>query len=326
MGSSRKLRAGAAAALLVLTSLAALGPGEIAPVGSVSVAPPSAGAWLGAYVEPTTTGPYARRSAVLDHERALGTRLDVVHWFYPWTSTFPTATETWAADGGRRNFISWAPAKTTDVNAGRYDSLIQARARGMAAFRRPVLLQWFGEMDSPTLAARSVNPTAFINAWRRIYFIFRAEGAGNVDFVWCPNAWNFQTGEAQKWYPGDRFVEWTCADGYNWAPKRRGSVWTSFRSVFASFYGWAAARGKPIIVGETGALEDPSQPGRKAQWIRDMASTLATAMPRVKAVVWFDAKEGPRFDPASQYDFRVRTSSGAASAWSAVGRSAYFNR
>ncbi len=313
--------------LTVLMSTACYGPSPWTPSGGTGRAArsaPSSGALLGSYIEPTTYDRAGQENAILTEESRMGRRRDIEHWFYPWASPFPTWREPWAAAGGRLNLISWAPALTTDINAGRHDAVIDARARGMKALGRPVLLRWFAEMDGSAKRSKAVSPAAFIAAWRRVYNRFQAQGATNVEFVWCPTAWNFQTGEAPRWYPGDAYVQWLCADGFNWAPTKPGAEWTSFESIFRSFYGWAAPRGKPIMIGEVGAIEDWSRLGRKADWIRGAADTVRR-WPAVKAFVWFDAKANAHSDPHLTYDWRVDTTASSREAWNEVGRWAHFN-
>ena len=289
-----------------------------------AVTAPSSGALLGSYIQPTSYDRAGQEKAILTEEWTMGRRRDIEHWFYPWSSPFPTWREPWAAAGGRLNLISWAPALTTDVNAGRHDAMIDARARSMKALGRPVLLRWFAEMDGGAKRSQAVSPAAFIAAWRRVYNRFQAQGATNVEFVWCPTAWNFKTGAAPQWYPGDAYVQWLCADGYNWAPTKPGAEWTSFGSTFDSFYAWAAPRGKPIMIGEVGAIEDWSRPGRKGDWIRSAAATI-TRWPAVKAFVWFDAQAVANSEPRVSYNWRVDTSASSRQAWNDIGRWAHFN-
>lgn len=318
--------------LMVLTTAACYGPSGWAPsggstpsgAGRSAVTDPASGALLGSYIQPTSHDRAGQERAILAEERAMGRRRDIEHWFYPWESPFPTWREPWAAAGGRLSLISWAPARTTDINAGRYDAMIDSRARGMRAFGRPVLLRWFAEMDGNAKRSKAVSPAAFIAAWRRIYNRFQAQGATNVEFVWCPTAWNFQTGSAPQWYPGDGYVQWLCADGYNWAPRRPGAEWTSFESTFASFHAWAARRGKPLMIGEVGSGEDWSRPGRKADWIRAAADTIRR-WPAVKAFVYFDSKTTSLSDPDITYDWQVDTTTSSRAAWNDIGRWGYFN-
>jgi hypothetical protein len=321
MLSSRARIAAAAAILFVVLSACVVPPsGE----GRKARSAPASGALLGTYTEPTRQDRVGQESAVQGLEHYMDRKLGIAHWFYPWGSPFPTWREPWADHGGRLNMVSWAHASTAKVNAGAYDSVIDERARGMKAFGKPILLRWFGEMDSATLRYDAGSPAAFIQAWRHMYNRFTAVGATNVEFVWCPNAWAFETGSAQQWYPGDAYVQWTCADGYNWAPAKPGADWWSFERTFQHFYAWAAKKEKPIVIGEVGAVEDPRQPGRKAAWITDLAATVRN-WPKLKAVVWFDATANTRSDPDKIYDWRVGSSSSARAAWKDIGWWGIFN-
>ena len=49
---------------------------------------------------------------------------------------------------------------------------------------------------------------------------------------------------------------------------------------------------KPRMLGEYGSHDDPAL-GDKAQWLRDVPSALRTALPKVKAVVYFDRLATP---------------------------------
>jgi hypothetical protein len=49
---------------------------------------------------------------------------------------------------------------------------------------------------------------------------------------------------------------------------------------------------KPRMLGEFGSHDDPAM-GSKEQWLRDLPGTLRTAMPKLKAVVYFDRPATP---------------------------------
>jgi beta-mannanase len=53
-------------------------------------------------------------------------------------------------------------------------------------------------------------------AWRHLHDLFAERGADNVRWVWCPNATAFTDRTAQQFYPGDGYVDWVCADGYDY--------------------------------------------------------------------------------------------------------------
>jgi hypothetical protein len=324
MHSSRGwIAAGVSAVLAALiVSACAHVPG---PPGRPAKSAPRQGALLGTYTEPTRQDRAGQQDAILALERSMDRRLGLVHWFYPWTSPFPTWREPWAASGGRLNMVSWAPApSTTAINNGSYDKVIDDRAKAMKAFGKPILLRWFAEMESATRRREAVSPASFITAWRHIYKRFAFWGATNVEFVWCPDAWAFDTGQGPQWYPGDDYVQWTCADGYNWAPKKPGADWWSFERTFRSFYAWASRKNKPILIGEVGAVEDPAKAGRKASWIQDVALTVRS-WPKIKAIVWFDATANTRSEPNATYDWRIGSSASARAAWKDIGWWKIFN-
>ena len=164
-------------------------------------------------------------------------------------------------------------------------------------------------MDQPRSGPRYLgSPAQFVAAWRHVYDMFQARGVSNARFVWAPIAANYATGVAQSFYPGNRYVDWIGADGYNWYPGRPGSKWTTFGDIFAAFYAWAAPRGKPLIVAETGAQEDPAVPGGRPHGSRMRPRGSAPTAP-IRAVSYFDG-----ISPKG-YDFRVDTSSASFDAW-----------
>ena len=302
------------AALAALLAAATLTPGATAAGrskkdGNGKVVPPQDGTWVGTYQE--ATGPQlVKQNRVLDLEESIGRKEDVDHIYQGWTSSFPGWRETWDNLNGRVPFVSWAKASSSAVNSGRYDGLIRQRAEDVKAAGFPILLEWFWEMDGARNRHYAGSPASFIAAWKRIHTIFDRAGVTNVSWVWCPNAWGFATGEAQKFYPGDAYVDWLCADGYNWAPGRGGDQWRSFEWAFQPFYDWASERGKPLMIGEFGVQE--RKPGEKAQWLKDAATTLQTKFTDIKAVVYFDVKK--------KYNWRLSTSASSQHAFKALAK------
>ena len=197
-------------------------------------APVTGGVLLGASTSPDVRGLAAEKAAVEDLERRIGRTLDINHNFYPWDEPFPTEEDRWDLASGRIPLISWNGKNVTTktIAAGQYDDMIKQRARAVKALGQPVLIRWFWEMDGNKKSEFAGTPEQYIAAWHRIVGIFRAQGADNVAWVWCPNASAFNDGDAQPFYPGDDFVDWTCADGYNWAPGRAGDEYRAVQGHF----------------------------------------------------------------------------------------------
>ena len=274
-------------------------PGLAATPASAPAGP--AGALFGAYVQGESHTPARQMAAVERRERDIGRRLAIDHHFYPWEKEFPTVREEADLAAGRIPMISWNGTLNLGIDLGLQDDLIKTRAAAVKALPGKVFIRWMWEMDGRKKADDTRHPALYVAAWRRIHDVFAAEGVTNVQWVWCPNATAFRSGDernAPAYYPGDEYVDWICADGYNWAPGRQGDQWRSFASIYGPFYAWGMARGKPLMVGEFGAQE--RAPGEKASWLTEAREALKTEFPGIKAVVYFDANK--------DYDWRVTSS------------------
>ena len=280
-------------------------------------AQPAGGVLLGASISSEIRGLAAEKAAVDELEGAMGRSLDIHHNFYTFDEAFPTDVERSDLQAGRIPMISWngRPVTTRAIANGRYDDLITQRARDTKALGQPVLVRWFWEMDGNKKEEFAGTPEQYIRAWQHIVGIFRQEGADNVRWVWCPNASAFNDGEAQQFYPGPEFVDWTCADGYNWAPGRAGDEYRSFQDIFSGFYLWAAQQNKPIMVGEFGVQERKA--GEKAAWITATREVIKAEFPLMKAIVYFSANK--------DYDWRLTTSDSAIAAFRQMANDPWFN-
>ena len=258
-------------------------------------------------------------------ERMVLRRFDLDRQYYRWNAPFPGRHATSARALGRIPVISWAAVTKRGrrvrwgaIASGRYDRVIRERANAVRAFRSRLMIVFHHEPEDDR-----ANGTArqYRLAWRRIVSIFRARGATNAVWVWNLTAYTFDPHSRRnpkRWYPGNRYVDWIAADGYNWFGSRhvRGQPWRSFRSIFRPFYVWGTARGKPLAVLEFGVLEDrrTPRPLRKAQWFNG-ARVALKRMPRIKAVIYFNAR-GWWFD----------SSRAAIIAFRGMARDPYFNR
>jgi beta-mannanase len=126
----------------------------------------------------------------------------------------------------------------------------------------------------------------------------------------------------ENYYPGDAYVDWTCADGYNWGTSQTianagwVSHWQTFDELFATTYQriTAIAPTKPFMIGEFASSE---MGGSKAQWISDAASRMHAAYPLLRGFIWFNYNK--------ETDWRVKSSAGSLSAFkSAFVNDSYF--
>jgi hypothetical protein len=308
--------------LTLAMSVALLTETALPAAAADAIAIPSTGTLFGAYTKPMTGWAKADvQAAVSGLESDLGRTLDIDHHYYPWGTNFPSWKETWDRDNGRSSMISWGGTYSSEINAGDHDAWMQARADAVRAFGSDVLIRYFWEVDADPTAPKAGSPADFIAAWRRIHGIFESRGATNVQWVFCPTAWSFATGEAQSYYPGDGYVDWICADGYNWAPQRPNTNWTSFQQIFAPFYNWASTKAKPLMVGETGTEE--RNPGEKAAWFNGARSTLKNTYPKIKAFMYFNSIASAWF--GGEYEWIVNSSTSSYNAYKDMAADPFFN-
>jgi hypothetical protein len=267
----------ALAGILTL-SVEALRPAASAPATSSTTV---LGAWVGG----------DSQAATEQLEASIGRKLAIGHTFVGWGQGLGNLPA-WNVASGRTPMLSFGHGVSSRaVAAGRYDAWLASLARGVVALGQPVLLRYGWGMDS---TSRSGNER-YVAAWRHVHDLFAAQGVRGA-WVWAPNADAFggARGGVDRYWPGDRYVDWIGADGFNSGTCTGGTTWNSFEALFRSFYAWGSARGKPLMVSETGTVEDPADPGHKSAWFTDAASALARSMPNIRAIVYYD--QGGRCD------------------------------
>ncbi|MBS1888313.1 MAG: hypothetical protein JSU06_14105 [Actinobacteria bacterium] len=277
------------------------------------------GAWFG----PQMTGeePPWNMSPVTSLEQKVGKGLSLLEFSAPLAECtepnelascrfpgFPTQAMQTVREYGAIPFFSWTTTATpeaveepefqlSDILSHRYDRYIKAFAKEAAAWGHPFFLRFNWEMNGNWFpwagAANGNSPAEFVAAWRRVHDIFTAAGATNATWVWCPYAEpNGRTGSLARYYPGNRYVDWTCIDAYNFGANTvNPRPWRSFDTLLRPTYRALTTRiapGKPVVLGE---LASNGPAARKARWIRQMFSSIGRAYPAVRGLVWFD-----RFD------------------------------
>jgi hypothetical protein len=283
---------------------------------------PGNGTLFGAWVQPPNGFTDAdQQDAIRSFEHMIGRKLAIDGLYTSWTQAMPLVLARWDLHDGRVPMISWGEVSSAAVLAGTYDQHIRQAAEQLKSLHGPVLLRFFPEMDNPGHVAKLAgSPATFIASWQHIYKIFQSVGATNVQWVWCPTSIGYFSGAAQRFYPGQAYVNWIGADGYNWAPVRPGANWRSFAEIFSAFYDWSERQGKPLLVGEFGT--DEGSAGAKARWFQQAGEQLEDLFPRIKAVVYFNSSHA---NFGYQFDWRVNSSPSALAAFRAVVNEPYFS-
>src|SRR5512132_3257175 len=267
-GIRRRRRVLVAALLVAALGVLTLSARALTPPAPDAAPSP---ALLGAWVKGDSGQPAAQQTATVQLEAALGRKLAVGHSFVPWGDGLGSLPA-WHLAQGRTPLISFGGARPGEVAAGLHDQYLGSLARQIVALGRPVLLRYAGDMDRAAGWRSSGYGPAFVAAWRHLHDLFAAAGVAGA-WVWSPRAEAFAgaRGGVDRYWPGDRYVDWVAADGFNSGGCAGGAGWRSFGEIFQAFYAWGSARAKPLMVAETGTVEDPADPGRKAAWYREAA-------------------------------------------------------
>ncbi|HSC73895.1 MAG TPA: glycosyltransferase [Gaiellaceae bacterium] len=235
-----------------------------------------------------------------------GFRPAIVNWFQQWRSGETRFRGDWlraVRAQGAVPMVTWEPwrkpasgfhdavqpsSRLERIASGRDDAYIRLWARAAARYRGPILIRPMQEMNGdwyPWAVATNGNHSAtFVAAWRRIHRIFDAAGARNVRWVWTVHALPGVTPQFDSYYPGSAYVDWVSLTVFNWGTAVGWGKWKTFDQLVAPTYSALARFDKPVMVSEIGTV---AKGGDAASWVRQTMSSLQTAYPDVKAVLWF---------------------------------------
>jgi hypothetical protein len=219
---------------------------------------------------------------------------------------FPKLIAERLRERGTITFLSWgsqAVPATLDqpafslakIASGAHDAYITEFAEQARDWGHPFFLRFDAEMNGfwfPWGAGVNGNkPRDFVAAWRHVHDIFTSVGATNATWVWCPNVDFLRIlSPLHKLYPGGKYVDWTCLDGFNWGETKRSGGWQTFDHVFHSTYKRVLkiAPKKPMVIGEVATEE---RGGSKPNWIKHTFRTIPKKYKKIRAVIWFDERD-----------------------------------
>jgi beta-mannanase len=175
----------------------------------------------------------------------------------------------------------------SEINRGTHDAFRDSCASDIVAFGRRILIRLGHEMNLPSSTGPWMSaPSDYKAMFRRVVQRFRARGAANAEFVWCPNVIApVYSGTFSEYYPGAYVVDWMGLDGYNWAASK-SMPWYSFREIFEQSLEHMAqinTTGKMVLICETGCHD---QGGDKEVWFRNMRDYLKYNRPEVEALIY----------------------------------------
>jgi hypothetical protein len=295
---------------------------------------PREGAWWGSY-------PGQAADDVEAREALYGRKVDVLHRYHDWNDAWPTDAEQAYAAQGRFLYVNWESrifggntVCWADVADGSHDGAIDAQAQRLAAFGQRLFVGFQHEPEDnlgPCQPGATNDPVADMGSAQEFRAAFRhivarvRPVAPNV--VWVFGVMGHDPASSWTFYPGDDVVDWVAWDPYNWADcaGRTTDGWRSFQQIAQGMYGYLDAIGnaKPRMLGEFGSHDD-SALGSKDQWLREVPAILGTAMPKLKAVVYFDRVDARV--PTDPCTWVVDSSPKAEAGFAAAAADPYFNQ
>ncbi len=266
------------------------------------------------------------QSQVQADETVLGRQMEGIRDYKSWDSTLFGASQIWMRDTGHIIFLSIKAQRTNgtavkfaDIAAAKPGSQLykdmQNQAAQIKAFGSLVYIIFNHE---PEASSVSGNGPQFAAAFRAFVTVMRASGVTDAKYVAAFTGWGFSrpdSGNVSYYYPGDAYVDAVGADVYNWA-SCRSQPWTTMASLTAGITAWGVAHPtKPLMILEWGSVEDKSQPGHKASWIKDTEALFKTpAYHQYTAILQWAG-----INTLSQCSFFYTTSSTAQAAWKVMG-------
>jgi len=256
-------------------------------------------------------------TAIANYTRQAASAPEIVMYFQPWRvaggkcspfNVYPYLPEA-VRSASAIPMISWEPLQEGAgsaqpgfsyalILAGEHDDCIAQFARDVRSFGTPVLIRFAHEMNGNsnnwTGIANGNDPAAYVEVFRKIVDMFRAEGATNARFVWSPDHASppevpAPSSEIKNYYPGDGYVDFIGVSGYNWgSDPLRGGGWVDAAQLFGNFLGTMAreAPGKPVLITEIGSVAGDATLSR-SDWYREAFGFFA-ARKDLKGVVWFN--------------------------------------
>ncbi|MFL6139363.1 MAG: glycosyl hydrolase [Frankiaceae bacterium] len=312
------------------------------PVSSLLV--PACGAWWGAAVEPA--GRQSQVDAVKAFERRIGRPVPIVHLYHRGGDLFPTQAERALVDDPstpRVLFFNWRPEGAltwSEVAAGGADDRIDRLARRLrATLHEPFFLSIDAEPEDEVVPSAGSGRTAadYRQMFRHVVQRLRNDGVRGavtvMDYIATAN-W-----VAKPWfaalYPGNDVVDWLAVDTYL---RQSEGVTADFAALvhgsrhsvpgWPGFLAWAAAvaPGKPVMLGEWGAITDRAHEQLKVDLLREFAAT-APELPQIKAYVyWSSARQLPVNGGSGTGDTRIDASERTIEAFVDAVREPWFSR
>lgn len=224
----------------------------------------------------------------------------------------------WQTTLGASMIVSTMAPHSTTLNAfaaGTYDTTglyNNAGLAGLAAqcvsYGKPIILRLAHEFNGnwpPTYGEAHETAAQFVAGWKHVVDTFRAHGASNVLWCWCPNKWGLPfdnaidptvaDGSGVNWYPGDSYVDIIGLDAYH--DQEDETLYTPSDIILANYTTLRTDYpNKPFAIAEFGCSADSRLDtfcGGKAGWYALLFQLLHDHMSDTLFIQNWESEGGP---------------------------------
>ena len=227
-----------------------------------------------------------------DAEATIGREVDFVRSFSRWNDQFPTNAQRTTLDDrdlllsvrpvrSDGSPIRWAAIANAQPGSALHDNMVRW-ARSIKPFEDQVFIAFHHEPEAEVNLGNG-DADDFIRAFRAFMTVLDDEQVDTLGRTWIMTNNSFvvpgaDRRAAEKWYPGDAYVDVIAADAYNWHNCRAGvtTAWADFGELIEDFRSFGLAHpDKDLMLAEFGSVEDPNNPTRKAEWIAEAQQLLS---------------------------------------------------
>ena len=231
-------------------------------------------------------------SLLRDAEATIGREVDFVRSFSRWNDQFPTNAQRTILDdrdlllsvrpvNGNGSPIQWNAIANAQPGSALHDNMVRW-AQSIKPFEDQIYIAFHHEPEAEVNLGNG-DADDFIRAFRAFMTVLEDEQVDTLGRTWIVTNNSFvvpaaDRRAAEKWYPGDAYVDVIAADAYNWHNCRAGvtTAWADFGELIEDFRSFGLAHpDKDLMLAEFGSVEDPNNPTRKAEWIAEAQQLLS---------------------------------------------------
>lgn len=282
--------------------------------------------------------------AIARVEGQIGRKLGAVRVFVPWDgfNNFPSPFHTWLRDSDHKMYFSvkslrtngsivqWADIARAQPGDRLYDDIL-TWANDIKGYGERIFFIFNHEPEAKVSDPMGTS-AEYVAAWRHIVDIFRSQGVTNARYTWVMTDYAYHLvgtnddRNADKWYPGDAYVDQIGSDPYNWYTCRgdKNATWRSLEGMVQAFKAFGAEHpDKFMVLAEFGSIEDPKDPGRKGRWLQEAVDLFRRpGYEMFRALLYFDSDD-QTYGPCNWY---LDSSQASVDAYRVVGSDVHFQR